>query len=195
MSVLVNTQIPSFFWPIYEELFANVVEHLHVDLAIIDYNYARLTKCVDLWAKERLIRFQKTDYEVTLNQREYAIALEFFLQIDGKRERERVEELQWFVLVLVCIVDLFYMKTCSFRQVQPIEPNKYLFCSTDPIARHEMTACGNCGLCYPKYDVNKRGQPSAVDFGPATRRHQFVNRYETILNCPCVSCFLFLVFP
>jgi hypothetical protein len=81
------------------------------------------------------------------------------------------------------------MKTCSFRNIQPQESNKFLFCSTNPVARHEMTACGNCALCYPKYNVKRRGQPS-VDFGLATRRHQFVNKYETILNCPCVSCLL-----
>jgi hypothetical protein len=77
------------------------------------------------------------------------------------------------------------MKTCSFRNVQPGGPNKYLFCRTDPEGRHEMIACGNCGLCYPKYDVAKRGQPSVL-FGPA-QRHRFVNQYETILNCPSVS--------
>jgi hypothetical protein len=85
----------------------------------------------------------------------------------------------------VSVVDLFYMKTCSFRNVIPDESNKYLFCVTNPEARHAMTACGNCGLCYPKYNVKKRGQPS-VEFGPA-QRHQFVNKYESILNCPCVS--------
>lgn len=80
------------------------------------------------------------------------------------------------------------MKTCSFGNVQPQQPNKYLFCSIDPQARHEMTACGNCGLCYPKYDVKKRpdGRPPIV-FGIESRRHQFVSKYETILNCPCVS--------
>jgi len=78
------------------------------------------------------------------------------------------------------------MKTCSFRDVQPQEPNKFLFCSTDPEARHEMIDCGNCGLCYPMYDKKKRGQPS-VEFRLASRRHKFVNKYETILNCPCVS--------
>jgi hypothetical protein len=77
------------------------------------------------------------------------------------------------------------MKTCSFRGVKPDKSNRSLFCRTDPVARHGMTACGNCCLCYPKYDVNKRGQPS-VQFGPA-QRHQFVNKYEAILNCPTVS--------
>ncbi len=83
-NILVNTRIPSFFWPIYQEIFANVSEHLHIDMAIIDYNYARLFKCIDIWSKERIFRFRKTQHEVTLDQREYAIALEFYLQIDGK---------------------------------------------------------------------------------------------------------------
>jgi hypothetical protein len=84
-SILVNTKIPSFFWPIYQELFVDVSEHLHVDMAIIDYNYARLSKCIDIWAKERLFRFRKGQPVVTLDQKEYAIALEFYLQIDGKQ--------------------------------------------------------------------------------------------------------------
>jgi len=81
------------------------------------------------------------------------------------------------------------MKTCSFRDIQPQEPNQFLFCTTDPEARHEMIDCGNCGLCYPKYDKKKRGggQPS-VKFGLASRQHQFISKYKTILNCPCVSC-------
>jgi hypothetical protein len=83
-NILVNTNIPSFFWSIYQQLFADVVEHLHVDMSIIDYNYARLAKCLDIWAKERIYRFQEKSHEVTLDQREYAIALEFYLQIDGK---------------------------------------------------------------------------------------------------------------
>jgi len=84
-SVLVNTKIPSFFWPFYQELFVDVSDHLHVDMAIIDYNYARLSKCIDIWSKERLFRFRKGQHEVTLDQKEYAIALEFYLQIDGKQ--------------------------------------------------------------------------------------------------------------
>ena len=189
MSLLANTNIPSFFWPIYGELFADVSEHLHVDMAIIDYNYARLTRCLDLWSKERIMRFNKTDHEVTLNQHEYAIALEFYLQVDGSSSVcVFVYSFTRFCFYLVYLVDLFYMKTCSFRGAQQAEPNKYLFCWVNPIARYEMTACGNCGLCYPKYDVERRRQPP-VDFGAASRRHQFASKYEIILNCPCVSYF------
>lgn len=83
-NILVNTRIPSFFWPLYQQLFGNVTEHLRLDISIIDYNYARLSKCLDIWAKERIDRLNKMPHEVTLDQREYAIALEFYLQIDGK---------------------------------------------------------------------------------------------------------------
>jgi hypothetical protein len=76
--------IPSFFWPFYQQLFLDLVEHLHLDMSIIDYNYARLSKCLDIWAKERMIRFNYKRHEVVLDLKEYAIALEFFLQIDGK---------------------------------------------------------------------------------------------------------------
>lgn len=83
-SVLVDTKIPSLFWPIYQQIFGDVSEHLHVDMSIIDYNYARLTRCIDIWAKEKMIRFKSKPHDVALDQREYAIALEFYLQIDGK---------------------------------------------------------------------------------------------------------------
>ena len=85
-SILVNTNIPSFFWLFYQELYVDMCEHLHVDMAIVDYNYARLKKCVDLWTKERTGRFQQKQHEVALDQTDYAIALEFYLQIDGKRD-------------------------------------------------------------------------------------------------------------
>jgi len=54
-------------------------------MAIIDYNYVRLTKCIDIWANERIFRFKNKPHEVALDQKEYAVALEFYLQIDGKK--------------------------------------------------------------------------------------------------------------
>jgi len=88
-NILVNTKMPSFFWPIYQEFFANVSKHLHVDMSIIDYNYARLSKCIDIWAKERLFRFKIEQHQVTLEQKEYAVAFEFYLQIDGEQQQQR----------------------------------------------------------------------------------------------------------
>ena len=84
MNILMNKDAPSFFWLIYQELFANVSEHLHVDMSIIDYNYVRLSKCVDTWRKERISRFQKSPAETIFDHKEYAVALEFYLQIDGR---------------------------------------------------------------------------------------------------------------
>jgi hypothetical protein len=85
-NILVNTNIPSLFWSIYQELFGNVSEHLLVDMSIIDFNYARLSKCLDIWTEEAIQRFKKQPHEVTLDQREYPIALEFYLQMDGRNQ-------------------------------------------------------------------------------------------------------------
>jgi hypothetical protein len=79
------------------------------------------------------------------------------------------------------------MKTCSLRNVQTRSYDEGLFCRDEPEARHGMKQCGNCCLCTPKYDVKRRGQ-SSVQFG-ASQRHQFVNKYQAILNCPAVSFF------
>ena len=44
------------------------------------------------------------------------------------------------------------MKTCSFRYARPHTLNESLFCIQEPEPRYELAACGNCGLCYAKYD-------------------------------------------
>lgn len=83
-SLLMNTNVPSLFWTTYQGLFGDIVEHLRVDEAIIDYNYTRLIKCAEIWAQERKDRFKSYPADVALDQKDYALALEFFLQIDGK---------------------------------------------------------------------------------------------------------------
>jgi hypothetical protein len=173
--------IPSFFLPIYEEYFGDLSKRLNIDMAILDYNYTRLLSCGDIWADERIERFKTRPEEIILDRREFPIALEFFLQIDGKHMHACMRSFLTFFVT----VDLFYMKTCSFREAQPTASNRHLFCQTNPEARYGMTACGNCGLCYPKYDVKRRGQP-VIKFD-ATHSHHFANKYQTILNCPCVS--------
>ena len=55
-----------------------------------------------------------------------------------------------------------------------------LFCLQEPEARYDLTACGNCGLCYP------RGRRSPVQFNDA-HRYRFLNGYEAILNCSVVG--------
>ncbi|CAF5149273.1 unnamed protein product, partial [Rotaria socialis] len=51
-----------------------------------------------------------------------SLILEFFLQID---------------------VDVFYMKTCRFRDAEPCPSIKGLFCNDEsPKARYSMVPCG-----------------------------------------------------
>lgn len=77
------------------------------------------------------------------------------------------------------LVHLFYMKTCAFRFARPRTMEEGLFCLKTPEARYDLTACGNCGLCYP------RSRKSVVQFNQA-HRYRFLNGYEAILNCSAV---------
>ena len=99
MSALVNTKVPSAFWTIYEDMFTNLSEHLRVDLSIIDYNYHRMFHCHQLWAEQRQSRFNEKPHEVRLESKEYAVALEFYLQIDGKNSIRLIS------YSTVCVVD------------------------------------------------------------------------------------------
>lgn len=78
------------------------------------------------------------------------------------------------------------MKTCSFRHARPRTLQEGLFCLYETEARYELAACGNCGLCYPQYDMKYRSKKSIVEFSQA-HQHTFVNSYKTILNCSAVS--------
>ena len=100
-----------------------------------------------------------------IDDKGYPVALEFYLQFD---------------------VNMFYMKTCSFRFARPRTMNEVLFCVQEPGARYELTACGNCGLCYPRYDRKHRARKSVVEFSQA-HKHTFVNGYQSILNCSAVG--------
>jgi len=76
----------SFFLGQYRQLFVDLTRRLHINDAIIDYNYQRLLRCFELMTNERLVygleNYASSDGNV-LPIDEYAIALEFFLQIDG----------------------------------------------------------------------------------------------------------------
>ncbi|CAF4870689.1 unnamed protein product, partial [Rotaria socialis] len=96
---------------------------------------------------------------------EYTIALEFYLQID---------------------IDLFYMKTCSYRGAQPdIDVPKGLFCIHESQAQYSIIACQqrSCCLCYPSYRLTYRSYQPIIQFG-SNQRHSFINGYRSILNCP-----------
>ncbi|CAF4696417.1 unnamed protein product, partial [Rotaria sp. Silwood2] len=100
-----------------------LASRLQVGKSIITFNADRLRGiCHTLLAYHELFRrtilFQSDVplNEPTLNSKQMALALEFYLQID---------------------VDVFYMKTCSFRGAQPQSDIKGLFCSGDePRARY-----------------------------------------------------------
>ena len=109
------------------------------------------------------------------------------------------------LLVLLCfhLVDLFYLKTCSFRGASPrtiTDPQtnqreiEGIFCVIPPVARYGMTRCDRsllvCRCCrHHSRSASIRMQFSSltgVTFSP-DYSHQFVNSYKVILNCPVVG--------
>jgi hypothetical protein len=189
-----NNYIPSFFHVIYQQLYGDLARRLHVDDIILDFNYERLFKCINIMTNER-IRYRFETYPIPSFQQlpmsEYAMALEFYLQIDGK--------FSLFVfhrnhtIFLCTLVELFYMKTCSFRGARP--PDRHgLFCMNETGEHcHGMTSCRqqNCHFCFPLADIaairiRQQQHESVVQFSSA-QKHQFVSGYQAILNCPTVS--------
>ena len=159
-------KIPSFVRDKCELLFGELMKRLRVDLSILDYNYTRLNTFLKMLMYEQIRVFELQVEDVpSVNEKEYPCLLEFFLQFD---------------------VHLFYMKTCSFRFARPRTLQEGLFCLYEPEARYELSACGNCGLCCPKYSLKYRTKQTIVDFSQG-HRHRFVNGYEVILNCSA-SC-------
>ncbi|CAF1336713.1 unnamed protein product [Adineta steineri] len=106
--------------------------------------------------------------DYTTNSKQVAILLEFYLQID---------------------VDIFYMKTCSFRGAKPQSIMESLFCGEDePHARYTMSPCVNpfCSCCHNSSATGNGAQHQlgpVVDFSTSSM-HQFLNGYTTYLNCP-----------
>lgn len=149
----------SFMKQKYDQFFGPLVERLKVDLNILDYNYVRLKQVLQLFVESRLRilnTHRSTMSQWLVKEEEYPDLLEFYLQID---------------------VDLFYMKTCSFRGAQPQPSSEGLFCSQTPACRYTMTACGHCDLC------RSTRLPLSIPFNQY-ERHRFVNGYESILNAP-----------
>ncbi|CAF1029938.1 unnamed protein product [Adineta ricciae] len=105
--------------------------------------------------------------EPTLNSKQMAILLEFYLQID---------------------VDTFYMKVCSFREPDfwsNMNNSEGLFSEyKGPEARYMVEPCGSlfCTCCHPPNSWRKTRPWPVVDFASSSS-HQFVNGYTTYLNC------------
>jgi hypothetical protein len=109
------------------------------------------------------------------------------------------------------VVDLFFMKTCDFHGAHPRlfgknkDESEGILCEAKPMARYGMIQCNdtNCFLCQSQRRAaaaaaaaggggRSRGANSSeqlnatVHFSPK-QTHQFVNKYEAILNCNAVS--------
>ena len=84
------------------------------------------------------------------------------------------------------IVDLFYFKTCQFREAKVIEEK--IFCSKVPEVHYSIAACNkpNCSCCQPLHLRLHSEQMKAVQFD-VKKRFRFVSGYQAILNCPAVS--------
>lgn len=150
----------------YHTYFTPIFERFKIDLSILDHNYYRMNHFMDLFRKSRsrlLTAARCSEDLIDLSDIEKPQLLEFFLQMD---------------------VDLFYMKTCSFRNAQPRSMNEGLFCLQPPECLYAMSKCGNCDLCTKSSSINNSITPVQFDnFQP----HQFVNGYQSILNAP-VDC-------
>ncbi|CAF1481360.1 unnamed protein product [Adineta steineri] len=150
----------------------DLTAHLLVGKSIVTFNADRLRGiCYYFLAlhgsfrRKVLKNRDRTLKNPVLNSKQMAILLEFYLQID---------------------VDLFYMKTCSFRGAEPKSIVEGLFCGKhEPRAKYKLLACGNifCRLCHP-INHSKKSQPwPVIDFNSSSM-HQFLNGYTTYLNCP-----------
>ena len=152
-----HTSAPSFLLQHYQVYFASLIQRLHVDLSILDYNYTRLKVFIGFY-RDAFVRIfgsrHASETQFNLNESEYTYLLEFYLQLD---------------------VDLFYMKTCSFRGARPRSLIEGLFCQETPECRYTVKPCTQCALCVP---IRLRFN--------SYQRYRFVNGYESILNCPAV---------
>ena len=87
------------------------------------------------------------------------------------------------------LVDVFYMKTCSFRRAELRSIDEDLFChGNEPERKYRMTNCTGtpCSCCFPCYQWDKSQQWPVIDY-TASSSHRFLNGYTTYLNCPVVS--------
>ncbi|CAF1164089.1 unnamed protein product [Rotaria sordida] len=138
----------------------------NVNKDILEFNFTKFMKLAQLLAANRIHRFSTQPNQEYLHEDDYSFALEFFLQID---------------------IDLFYMKTCSYRGAQPIIDDipKSLFCINEPQVRYALTQCNqlSCCLCYPWYKLTYRQHHPIVQFG-SNQQYTFINGYRSILNCP-----------
>ena len=77
--------VPSLLRAKYQMFYGDLMKRLKVDFAILDYNYTRLDRYVQRLVEEQIQVFNLLPNEILrLDEREYPLALEFFLQFDRR---------------------------------------------------------------------------------------------------------------
>jgi len=148
----------------YQVYFGSIVQPFKIDMSILDHNYMRLKHFLQLFrtARLRILPASKcSERDLHISKGEFPELFEFYLQMD---------------------VDLFYMKTCSFRDAQPRSKIEGIFCLDVPQCHYALIPCHNCKLCLTPTNNTSYQQPSVV-FN-RYEKHHFINGYESILNCP-----------
>jgi hypothetical protein len=80
-----NPTMPSFLREKYRLFYSDLVERLKVDVSILDFNYTRLNQYIRLLMYEQMRVFNLPLEQVELiGEKEYPLALEFYLQFDSR---------------------------------------------------------------------------------------------------------------
>ena len=168
-------------------------ERLRVGMSIITFNADRLRDIcytfIDLherYRKRTSFRSKMSAEESSFPSSLMAVALEFFLQMDGNSDSFRLLVCDE---VVCCSVDVFFMKTCSYRGAEPRSTVEGLFSDDEePNERHQMSPCGeqSCLCCHPLNHEKRRYRWLVVDF-QSSAKDQFYKNYVSYLNAPAVS--------
>lgn len=146
-----------------------LVERLRMDLSVLLFTANRMRAYCSYFTylyeryqykvlrQPEVLQEQRMFIDRQLSSYQMSILLEFFLQLD---------------------VDVFFMKTCSFRGAQPVSTEQGLFCDErGPSSSYSWTFCqqSTCPCCDRTWNVIDRDQTST---------YRFINGYQTYLNCP-----------
>ena len=79
-----DSTIPSFLREKYDLFFDDLIQRLKVDMTLLDYNYTRLNQYMRTLAYEQRKVFHLRPCEIQcIDEKEYPLALEFYLQFDS----------------------------------------------------------------------------------------------------------------
>lgn len=134
----------SYLLMLFEELYGKLSQHWRIDIAVLDYNLARLRQL----EVKHAFHFSLTDLPV---------ALEFYLQMD---------------------VDMFHLKTCSFRQAHLTDDGIFAGDQRTVEGCYAFSPCSKRHCLYCRQSVSIRFH--------SKHTHAFLNQYWAILNCPAV---------